>query len=78
MKCHNCGDLGANEINISVNVSECNPSEEKEYSGWTDFAPDCTSNQLGVYCNACDTESYEPGWQAEVIRYLATQGLHWA
>lgn len=75
MKCPACGDLGANEVNISVNISECNPGEEKEYSGWTDFAPTETSAQIGVWCDECGQQTIDPEWQREIFRYLASQGI---
>lgn len=70
MKCLNpeCGSLAADEINISVNVSETAESEEVEYLGYTDHGD--TSNMIGTVCRECDSSTYLDNWQGVVKEFI--------
>lgn len=70
MKCLNteCGSPRANEINISMNVSETEESLGTEYTGTTEYG-DC-SNMIGTFCFDCETSTYVDGWYGEVVRFV--------
>jgi hypothetical protein len=67
MKCANqaCGSPAANEINISVNFSECSESLETEYTGSTEYGD--PSPMIGTLCYECGEATYLPNWR-EVVR----------
>lgn len=68
MKCLSCGSPRANEINISVNVSETEESLETEYTGTTEYG-DC-SKMIGTFCFDCETSTYVDGWTEVVLSYV--------
>ena len=70
MKCQNpsCGSLAANEINISLNITETAETEEIEYTGTTDYGD--PSDLIGTYCYECEEMTYVEGWHGTVLRFI--------
>lgn len=70
MKClrPECGSLGAEELNISVNYSETEDSEEVEYTGTTEYGD--PSPMIGTVCFDCGFTTYLPNWQETVMSFI--------
>lgn len=70
MKCLNqeCGSPCADEINISLNISETAESLETEYTGTTDYGD--PSQIIGTYCEECGEATYVPNWREVVINFI--------
>lgn len=64
MKCAwpGCPQTDADELNISLNVSEMDASG---YSGWTDFAPQGTSQAIGT--TSCSLGHEVWYWNADEV-----------
>ena len=76
MKCMNpeCESLDADEINISVNVSETTPRlAEIEYTGDTEYG-DC-SDLIGTTCSDCNEITYLPYWESIVLAFAGQASL---
>lgn len=58
MKCLNpaCGSVRADEINVSVNVSETMDSEELEYTGTTNYGD--VGEGIGTMCHDCQLMTF--------------------
>ena len=71
MKCANqaCGSPAANEINISVNFSECSESLETEYTGSTEYGD--PSPMIGTLCYECGETTYVDNWEGQVLSFIA-------
>jgi hypothetical protein len=69
MKCANpeCPRLDAEELNISVNVTETTEELDFEYCGNTEYG-DC-SDAIGTYCRGLCGAVYYPNATETVIRF---------
>ncbi len=74
MKCLDpaCGSLRANELNISLNLTETEESEEVEYTGNTDYGDPSTT--LGTSCMDCKQDVMLDGWEEKVMAFLRGEG----
>jgi hypothetical protein len=78
VKCLNpaCGSVAADELNVSVNVSETERSEEMEYVGSTEMGD--TSNTVGTICPDCEMTVFVHDWKAVMVEWLGPrQDLDW-
>ena len=68
MKCLGCGSPAANEVNISINVSECVETLETEYTGYTDYGD--PSSMIGTICHECGCATLVSDWRRVVISFF--------
>ena len=68
MKCASpeCERLDADELNISVNLTDTTEELDFEYTGDTEYG-DC-SDRIGTYCHDCGTV-YLPNATETVLRF---------
>lgn len=69
MRCLNpeCGSLDADEINLTLNVSNTEPGEELPiYSGSTDYAINGMHPPIGTTCLECNKDVFYTDW-VEII-----------
>lgn len=67
MKCLNpaCESVVAEELNVSINVSETAAEAEKVYLGSTEYGD--TLLALGTTCGECDTITYVHNWKEMLV-----------
>jgi hypothetical protein len=71
MKClgETCGSHRAEELNVSVNVSETEEVEEVEYTGSTEYGD--PSEIIGTYCSQCGQSTFVAHWRQVVMDCVA-------
>ena len=77
MKCLNpvCESIIAHALNVSINVSRCEPDPNIKWSGYTDFAPASISPTLGTICEDCGQEWWVNNYKERIDEYLKRDGF---
>jgi hypothetical protein len=68
-----CSSETAQELNVSINLSECNPGKDIDYAGYTDYGN--TSALIATSCSgdpdSCEKVTYVADWWLIALRRVS-------
>lgn len=69
MMCLGCGSPEADDVNVSVNISETEPTKDVHYTGTTEYGDPTVS--IGTVCQECFGVTLTESWREDVLGAIA-------